>query len=583
MSTPSTSKVVPAHLNFLAIYNPELGRSEETERDQIVFYFSGKADKRQRGDHGASSEKEVREEQDEHMRQIGLAQGVVNFAKSFSDGEDVDSIDTEKHRIVVAELETGWYILASVALTVLPRQATGATALDPQGLGSIEYSAREISPAQLLLQQLHRAHKIFLLHHSPTLADHYMRLPRHKFTALLANFWTNFVRNWDVLLHGNPAVEAYDGIKLAAGGELGVGVGEEEWGSGEREVLEDTIRRTEGLVDIVASRFGDAPDTIAQKMNASSSTTNADDLANGNGWLGCLQHAGPADGMIFSGSGALSRQSLHGIAAWMEWIYTYGESVYGVRDNPSSTRRKRTRRVVHRKASSPRELSPVPEPDESRQQSPHTPSEHFRNIPPPIVTAAEEAFENATQSATPHDAEPSAKPDSFTKGEGWTNYLTMGYGSKWFGGNSSSKTGKDKEAKAKSMTSFKANVTILTSGKSSVRSALSQDDSHYASSIAPPTVSPARFLVGLQGSLDEPGSETASNDDTGEADGDRRIMIRTAYVDITQNDNDDDGHYYSDDSHGSVSPGMMPEKLSKWKRLRIAVYIVSYPGVFYMI
>jgi len=409
-----------------------------------------------------------------------------------------------------------------------------------------------------------------------------MRLPRHQFTALLANFWTNFARNWDVLLHGNPAVEAYDGIKLAAGGELGVGVGEEEWGSGEREVLEDTIRRTEGLVDVVASRFGDAPDTIGQKMNASSSTTNADDLANGSGWLGCLQHAGPADGMIFSGSGALSRQSLHGIAAWMEWIYTYGESVYGVRDNPSATRRKRTRRVVHRKVSSPRELSPVPEPDESRQQSPHTPSEHFRNIPPPIVTAAEEALQNATQSATQHDAEPSAKQDSSTKGEGWTNYLTMGYGSKWFGGNSTSKPGKDKEAKPKSITSSRANVTSPTSGKSSVRSALSQDDSHYASSIAPPTVSPARFLVGLQGSLDEPGSETASNDDTGEVDGDRRIMIRTAYVEISQSDTDEDGHYYSDDSHGSVSPGMMPAKLSKWKRLRIAVYIVSHRGISYM-
>lgn len=574
MSTPSISKVVPAHLNFLAIYNPELGRSEETERDQIVFYFSGRSEKRQQGDHVASSDQEVREEQDEQMRQIGLAQGVVNFAKSFSDGEDVDSIDTEKHRIVVTELETGWYILASVALTVLPRQATGATALDPQGLSSIEYSAREISPAQLLLQQLHRAHKIFLLHHSPTLSDHYMRLPRHQFTALLANFWNSFARNWDVLLHGNPAVEAYDGIKLAAGGELGVGVGEEEWGSGEREVLEDTIRRTEGLVDIVASRFGDAPDTIGQKMNASSSTTNADDLANGNGWLGCLQHAGPADGIIFSGSGALSRQSLHGIAAWMEWIYTYGESVYGVRDNPSSTRRKRKRRTVHRKASSPRELSPVPEPDEAsdQPQSPYTPSEHFRKIPPPIVTAAEEALENATQSATKHDTDAAANQDSSTKGEGWTNYLTMGYGSKWFGGKS---TGKEKDAKSKSNTSSKANVNDLISGKSSVRSALSQDDSHYASSIAPPTVSPARFLVGLQGSLDEIGSETASNNDTGEVDGDRRIMIRTAYVEVNEGNNDEDARYYSDDSHGSVSPGMMPAKLSKWKRLRIAVYVVS--------
>ena len=61
-----------------------------------------------------------------------------------------------------------------------------------------------------------------------------------------------------MLLHGNPAVEIFNGLKLAAGGELGIGVGEEDWGSGEREVLEGFIGRTEGLVDLVVARFGDS-------------------------------------------------------------------------------------------------------------------------------------------------------------------------------------------------------------------------------------------------------------------------------------------------------------------------------------
>ena len=52
-------------------------------------------------------------------------------------------------------------------------------------------------------------------------------------------------------------MDIYGGIKLAAGGELGMGVGEEEWGSGEREVLEHFQSRTEGLVDLMVSRFGD--------------------------------------------------------------------------------------------------------------------------------------------------------------------------------------------------------------------------------------------------------------------------------------------------------------------------------------
>ena len=58
------------------------------------------------------------------------------------------------------------------------------------------------------------------------------------------------------MLHGNPATSVFAGIKIAACGELGIGVGEEERGSGEREVLEGFVERTEGLVDLVVSKFG---------------------------------------------------------------------------------------------------------------------------------------------------------------------------------------------------------------------------------------------------------------------------------------------------------------------------------------
>lgn len=35
-----------------------------------------------------------------------------NADRSFSNGEPVDSIETEKSRIVIRELEQGWWILA---------------------------------------------------------------------------------------------------------------------------------------------------------------------------------------------------------------------------------------------------------------------------------------------------------------------------------------------------------------------------------------------------------------------------------------------------------------------------------------
>jgi hypothetical protein len=82
MDPPNASlatKLIPAQLSFLAIYNPALGSTEETFQDQIVFYFSREAyakRKQQSEDH-----ENLQDEKHERERQIGLAQGMVNFAK----------------------------------------------------------------------------------------------------------------------------------------------------------------------------------------------------------------------------------------------------------------------------------------------------------------------------------------------------------------------------------------------------------------------------------------------------------------------------------------------------------------------
>lgn len=113
MSSTAIAKVVPAQLSFLAVYNPSLGTSDETFHRQIVFYHSKAAKARSRlsdGDTGAA--RELREQEHEKLRQVGLAQGMVGFAKSFSSGAAVDSVETHKSRIVLHELEPGWWILA---------------------------------------------------------------------------------------------------------------------------------------------------------------------------------------------------------------------------------------------------------------------------------------------------------------------------------------------------------------------------------------------------------------------------------------------------------------------------------------
>lgn len=283
---------------------------------------------------------------------------------------------------------------------------------------SVEYSSREIYPPRSLIQQLRRAHSIFLLHHGESLSTVYQRIGRESFCKLLSRFWNRFVRHWLVLLNGNPAVDVFNGVKLAVGGELGIGVGEEEWGSGEREVLEDYVSRTNGLVDLVVSRFGDAP---SQPSASPSKGTSGRDQVESENWLGLDQTPRPSDGVIFSGVGAISRQSLSSISHWMEWIYRYGEAAYGVDENPSSGRSRKQRRARHKAATaSPRptglrKLDPKPEPPSGRTSP---------GIPPPLVVG------------TPPTVQSSSTGDQTTEEGGISaetvmKYLTLGYGSAW--------------------------------------------------------------------------------------------------------------------------------------------------------
>jgi hypothetical protein len=82
MPDTETDSVTPAQLSYLAIYNPTLGPTDETLEDQIVFYTSRSGDLRQddatvEQDGSPSSG----DDKNERLRQIGLAQGMVSFAR----------------------------------------------------------------------------------------------------------------------------------------------------------------------------------------------------------------------------------------------------------------------------------------------------------------------------------------------------------------------------------------------------------------------------------------------------------------------------------------------------------------------
>ena len=82
-STIERAGVVPAALSFLAIYNPSLSHSDETLHEQIVYYYSKPShdQHKSRQSSGNDEVRESREKRNEKLRQVGLAQGMVGFAK----------------------------------------------------------------------------------------------------------------------------------------------------------------------------------------------------------------------------------------------------------------------------------------------------------------------------------------------------------------------------------------------------------------------------------------------------------------------------------------------------------------------
>lgn len=135
VNAPSfTPAIVPAQVGFLAIFNPSLGNTDDTLDDQIVYYssvdtLSLKRRRRRRAPPGRPTDNIPQHERNERLRQIGLAQGVVNFGKDFSGDQLVDTIETDKTRVVLHELEPGWWILAvchlGAVLSCMPIAAGG--------------------------------------------------------------------------------------------------------------------------------------------------------------------------------------------------------------------------------------------------------------------------------------------------------------------------------------------------------------------------------------------------------------------------------------------------------------------------
>lgn len=609
-------KVVPAQLGFLAIYNPSLGTTDDTVDNQIVYYTNAgllprDRNKSRNGLDQKTEDARLHEEKNEQLRQIGLAQGMVEFGRSFSDGRAVDTVETEKARIVLHELEAGWWILAvsicspyevilltrrlqSINLTVLPGTTKiSATKGKPaEEKDTTEYSSREVKPAILLLGDLLRAYSTFLLHHASSMSALFVRTKRPKFMSILGRFWDSFAISWNVLMHGNPASSLYGGIKLAACGELGVGVGEEDRGSGEREVLEGFVGRIEGLVDVIVSKFGDGESDVGDKEE------NNRPAQPSQPWLGSGNEPAAEDGAVFLGTGALSRKSLRDVSHWVEDLYQWGENAYGVIDNPSSTRRSRKPRFDHSirgkkslgdKRNSTEERGLIASPTKSVESQTSPIEETMTTLPPPSIVSRHTAgskgyhfrgpsLKRAPGSSTSTDGEPQS-----TK---LMQYLKLGYGTHWSLAGTSAKSELDQKvtdppnkpsSENNQETSAPETAAVGLDGSSRDRKS-SHDDSQ------------SHYMIGLLGDLDEEDSKIYPEDilkENGQQQN-ARLLLRTLTVelereedaraeadisiDLSTNEKDSHSILTSSEHTGTSHASFDSQDRNKTKKLRVVVY-----------
>ncbi|KAK1979604.1 hypothetical protein LZ30DRAFT_168094 [Colletotrichum cereale] len=586
----SPGGIVPAQLGFLAIFNPSLGHTDETLDDQIVYYasVSTQRQKRRRRSRTKPTENISQEERNERLRQIGLAQGMVEFSKSFSGGQPVDSIDTEKSRVVLHELEQGWWILASIDLTRIPlppKLQTGKAQDSPEEV--VEFSSKEIKPSSLLLQDMLRAHSTFLLHHGTSLSALFVRSRRTKFLSLLGRYWDLFLSTWNVMLQGNPIRTMFGGINVAASGELGIGVGEEERGSGERDVLEGLVSRVEGLVDVIVCKFG--------SFDADAESTNGKEPKRP--WLGTGQDPGPEDGAIFLGTGALSRKSVRDVSQWMEDLYTWGENAYGVIDSPTSLRAaRRPRKAAAAPATKSSENQRVPARPPVRPNGNRSDSGSASGSSGSTKTIAErrgqeigtvegakrpERSKNTAASATT-----SAAPPTHEEGDRHMDklmtYMKLGYGTYWSIGKSDISSPVDK--------SQLSSVAALQGGESS----------KHTSTTAPKPIrtddDAGHYLIGLIGEVeaasDSEREDRKDSDDAGDIEPNSRTMLRTIHVELEKTGYDrneadvvrDLGSFTNEITplginDVSSNPLFGNQDFNKGSKMRVVVYVIK-PFIF---
>ncbi|KAG0370787.1 hypothetical protein BC939DRAFT_448659 [Gamsiella multidivaricata] len=138
-SGPSTT---PATLGYFCIYNPDFGPTDETQHEQLLYYVARKT-----------------VSMDVKMRNIGLSQGLVNFARIFSPTAPCENVHSQKNRLAFYEAEPGYWLQLCIELGTIKRSVKGS---DGKNRIITEYLEHEVHDTVVtaLLKQAYAMYKI---------------------------------------------------------------------------------------------------------------------------------------------------------------------------------------------------------------------------------------------------------------------------------------------------------------------------------------------------------------------------------------------------------------------------------------
>ncbi|KAF9537778.1 vacuolar fusion protein ccz1, partial [Mortierella hygrophila] len=185
--------ITPASLNYFCIYNPDFGPTDETQHEQLLYYVARKT-----------------VSIDAKMRNIGLAQGLVNFARIFSPTAPCENVHSQKNRLVFYEAEPGYWLNLSIELGTAKRTVKGT---DGKPRVITEYLEHEVHDT-VVSALLRQAYAMFRVTHG-TMESlvHAHEGNTRPLQRRLEEFFESWVLGWEFDRTTMSLEKALDGIQ----------------------------------------------------------------------------------------------------------------------------------------------------------------------------------------------------------------------------------------------------------------------------------------------------------------------------------------------------------------------------------